>query len=116
MPSAASCNLRAAVGGSRPRDPPLPAGVVTTIVGGLPSNQTSDMSRNRVSGVADVAFVGDTLHGVLSAGNLAQAEEVASGMMLPTGMTMGPEGNLYVSNFGFGFGAGAGQVLRIDLH
>ena len=53
---------------------------------------------------------------VPKSGNLAQAEEIASGMMLPTGMTMGPDGNLYVSNFGFGFGAGAGQVLRIDLH
>jgi hypothetical protein len=35
--------------------------------------------------------------------------------MLPTGMTLGPDGNLYVSTFGFGAPAGAGQVVRIDL-
>jgi hypothetical protein len=30
-------------------------------------------------------------------------------------MTMGPDGNLYVSAFGFGAPAGAGQGLKIDL-
>ena len=40
---------------------------------------------------------------------------VATGLTFPTGMTFGPDGKLYVSNFGFGpFGAGAGQILRID--
>ncbi|HEX5262848.1 MAG TPA: ScyD/ScyE family protein [Phenylobacterium sp.] len=42
-------------------------------------------------------------------------EIVADGLMFPTGMTMGPDGNLYVSAFGFGMPAGAGQVLKIDL-
>jgi hypothetical protein len=42
-------------------------------------------------------------------------EIVADGLMLPTGMTMGPDGNLYVSAFGFGAPPGAGQVLKIDL-
>jgi hypothetical protein len=30
-------------------------------------------------------------------------------------MTFGPDGNLYVSNFGFGAPPGLGQVVRIDL-
>jgi hypothetical protein len=38
---------------------------------------------------------------------------IASGLMLPTGMTFGPDGALYVSVFGFGAPAGAGAVLRI---
>jgi hypothetical protein len=42
-------------------------------------------------------------------------EIVADGLMLPTGMTLGPDGNLYVSTFGFGTPAGAGQVVRIAL-
>ena len=41
---------------------------------------------------------------------------IASGLSLPTGMTMGPDGNLYVSNWGFGPAAiGGGQVLKITI-
>ena len=48
-------------------------------------------------------------------GNLAKAEVVASGFFFPTAMTFGPDGNLYVSNFGYGFPAGAGEVDRVTL-
>ena len=44
---------------------------------------------------------------------------IVSGLALPTGMTYGPDGALYVSNLGFGPPAslpeGPGQVLRIRL-
>jgi len=44
---------------------------------------------------------------------------IVSGLALPTGMTYGPDGALYVSNLGFGPPAslpeGLGQVLRIRL-
>jgi hypothetical protein len=40
---------------------------------------------------------------------------IADHLMFPTGMTMGPDGNLYVSNWGFGTPAGTGQVVKIDL-
>ena len=36
-------------------------------------------------------------------------------LVFPTGMTFGPDGNLYVSNYGFGFPDGAGQILKITL-
>jgi hypothetical protein len=43
--------------------------------------------------------------------------EIASGLSLPTGMTFGPDGNLYVSNIGFGPPpVGAGQVLKVIVH
>ncbi|WP_242125649.1 ScyD/ScyE family protein [Sphingobium sp. Sx8-8] len=42
-------------------------------------------------------------------------EVVADGLMFPTGITCGPDGNLYVSSAGFGMPAGAGKVLKIDL-
>lgn len=40
-------------------------------------------------------------------------ETIASGLMLPTGMTMGPDGALYVSVFGFGGPPGSGAIIRI---
>ena len=42
---------------------------------------------------------------------------IASGLVLPTGITIGPDGSLYVSNVGFGpFSTkGAGQILRMHL-
>jgi hypothetical protein len=40
-------------------------------------------------------------------------EEVATGLTGPTGMTFGPDGYLYVSNFG---AAPTGQILRISVH
>lgn len=41
-------------------------GVVTTVADNLPSSQTSPAFGNLVSGVADVAFVGNTLYALLS--------------------------------------------------
>ena len=40
---------------------------------------------------------------------------VADGLMFPTGMTYGPDGNLYVSTFGLGTPPGSGQVVRVDI-
>jgi hypothetical protein len=41
---------------------------------------------------------------------------IASGLTFPTAMTFGPDGALYVSNFGFGASPdGEGQVLRITV-
>lgn len=43
-------------------------------------------------------------------------EVLVSGLSLPTGMTFGPDGALYVSNLGFGLPPnGSGQILRIRL-
>jgi hypothetical protein len=43
-------------------------------------------------------------------------EIIASGLSLPTAMTFGPDGNLYVSNVGFGPPPiGLGQILRIQI-
>jgi hypothetical protein len=42
--------------------------------------------------------------------------EIASGLFFPTGMTLGPDGALYVSNVGFGPPPiGLGEVLRITV-
>jgi sugar lactone lactonase YvrE len=39
---------------------------------------------------------------------------IATGLTLPTGMTFGPDGALYVSNLGFA-GPGAGQIVKITV-
>ena len=45
-------------------------------------------------------------------------EVIATDLLsVPGGMTMGPDGNLYVSNISYGAPpVGAGQILKIDLH
>jgi hypothetical protein len=42
-------------------------------------------------------------------------EVIATGLVFPTAMTFGADGDLYVSNFGFGFQPGAGQIVKIDM-
>jgi hypothetical protein len=44
------------------------------------------------------------------------ARTIVSGLMFPTGMTLGPDGAFYVSENGFGFPAGQGRVIRVALH
>jgi hypothetical protein len=44
-----------------------------------------------------------------------QREILASGLSLPTAMTFGPDGALYVSNKGFGYPPGMGEVVRISF-
>lgn len=41
---------------------------------------------------------------------------IATGLSFATGMTMGPDGNLYVSNWGFGRAPGGGEIRKITLN
>jgi hypothetical protein len=43
-----------------------------------------------------------------------EIEDVITGLFVPTGMTFGPDGRLYVSNFGAA-PPGLGQILRFDI-
>ena len=53
---------------------------------------------------------------VVRIGQFGNANLIASGLFLPTAMTFGPDGALYVSNVGFGPPPnGLGQVLRITI-
>jgi hypothetical protein len=40
---------------------------------------------------------------------------VADGLTQPTGMTLGPDGNLYVSNFGWASPPGSGQIVKVNI-
>ena len=41
---------------------------------------------------------------------------IVSGLVFPTGMTIGHDGAFYVSENGFGFPAGQGHVIKIVAH
>ena len=41
------------------------------------------------------------------------AQTIVSGLVFPTGMTIGRDGAFYVSEQGFGFGAGEGRIVKI---
>ena len=41
---------------------------------------------------------------------------IVSGLVFPTGMTIGHDGAFYVSENGFGFPAGQGRVIKVVLH
>ena len=54
---------------------------------------------------------------VLRIDRSGDATVIADGLFFPTGMTLGPDGNLYVSNFGFGPPpVGLGMILRIVIN
>lgn len=40
---------------------------------------------------------------------------IATGLSLPTGITMGPDGNLYISTWGFGASPGDGQIMKVKV-
>jgi len=40
-------------------------------------------------------------------------QTIVSGLVFPTGMTIGRDGSFYVSEQGFGFGAGEGRIVKI---
>lgn len=50
---------------------------------------------------------------IVQVGPNGPKKTIASGLIFPTGMTVGRDGAFYVSEQGFGFGAGEGRVLRI---
>jgi hypothetical protein len=47
--------------------------------------------------------------------NDGSLQPVVTGLTFPTAMTFGPDGMLYISNFGFGFPPGKGEVLRVEV-
>ncbi len=52
---------------------------------------------------------------VSHSGKLDKVEVIATGLQHPTAMTLGPDGQLYVSTYGYGFPEGAGQVVRVSI-
>jgi hypothetical protein len=53
---------------------------------------------------------------IVQVGPKGPKKTIVSGLIFPTGMTVGRDGAFYVSEQGFGFPAGQGRVLRITTH
>jgi hypothetical protein len=56
---------------------------------------------------------------VVRNGSNGGLETIATGLDLPTAITFGPDGRLYVSNHGYHLGpapAGFGEIVRIDVN
>ncbi len=43
-------------------------------------------------------------------------DEIATGLSNPTAIAYGPDGNLYVLNWGFGAAEGGGEILKVTLN
>ncbi|MGA8042789.1 MAG: ScyD/ScyE family protein [Terracidiphilus sp.] len=96
-----------------------PSGQVQTVVTGLTTvlgvafdhDGYMYILENTTGNLFPTPFTGKVLRVV--DGNL---EEIATGLFLPTAMTFGPDGALYVSNVGFGPPPiGLGQIVRITV-
>jgi len=97
-----------------------PSGQMSTVVDGLTSITGLVVAGGSLyileneGGFVAAPCAGRVLR-VPRSGHLDKLDVVATGLFFPTAMTLGPDGGLYVSNFGYGFPAGAGEVVRVDL-
>jgi sugar lactone lactonase YvrE len=67
--------------------------------------ETSNQAGNPTPGTGDIVRIDPS----------GTRTTIVSGLTFPTGMTLGPDGNLWVSNQGFGPTIpGIGQILRIN--
>jgi hypothetical protein len=62
----------------------------------------------------DSQFPAPGLGRIVRVSRHGEPKVIASGLALPTGMTFGPDGNLYVSNWGFG-PPGMGEILKVEV-
>jgi hypothetical protein len=95
-----------------------PSGEVKTMVSGLTTvlgvafdNQNRMYVLENTTGAGNLNPTPGTGKVVRVHGN--SLEEIATGLSLPTAMTFGPDGALYVSNWGFG--PPMGQIVRITV-
>lgn len=70
------------------------------------------LENSTLSGMGPTPGTGD----VVRVDYTGRKEVIVSGLSLPTGLTFGPDGKLYISNKGFGPGTtGGGEILQVDL-
>jgi hypothetical protein len=87
---------------------------LTTVLG-LSVDKSGNMYA--LEGMTAPGFPGPSQFGsgmVVKVNTTGAPTPVATGLTFPTGMTMGPDGNLYVSNMGIG-GPGSGQIAKVTL-
>lgn len=80
-------------------------GVATDSVGRLYALEMSNAGGFPKPGTGDVVRINPD----------GSRQTIADGLNLPTAMTLGPDGNLYISNQGFGFPPGAGEIVKVTI-
>jgi hypothetical protein len=93
----------------------LVAGGLTAVLGVAFHNGTLYALESFTGFFAPAPFEAGTGMVVRLNDTTGQWEPVATGLTFPTAMAFGPDGNLYVSNFGYGAAPGAGQIVRVTV-
>lgn len=87
-------------------------GGFTTVLGIVFDKSTMYVLENTTGNLFPTPFTGR----VVRVNPNGTKDVIAWGLALPTAITMGPDGNLYVSNWGFGMGPGGGEIVKITLN
>jgi hypothetical protein len=70
------------------------------------------LENSSVSGPGPTPGTGD----VIRVNHNGTKETIVSGLTVPTAMTFGLDGKLYISNLGFGAPAGAGEIWQVEIN
>lgn len=95
-----------------------PSGQKSTVASGLKPILGIVIHRGKLYVLESVDPFGSGAGRVLRlshSGKNEKSEIIAEGFTFPTAMTVGPDGNLYVSNKGYAFGPGEGEVVRVEI-
>ena len=87
----------------------------TTVVGLVFDGPTMYVLEQQTDSLNPFTKLGD----IVRVDPSGRKEVIVQDLLFPTAMTMGPDGNLYVSNHGFDFGPaslGAGEILKVEIH
>lgn len=95
-----------------------PSGQVKTWIDGLTAVLGLAFDSENRMYVLEMTTVGNYIPGtgrILRVDRSGTREVVASDLFFPTAMTFGPDGALYVNEWGFGLPPGGGSILRLEM-
>ncbi len=96
-----------------------PSGQVKTWIDGLTAVLGLAFDSENRMYVLEMTTVENYIPGtgrILRVDRSGRRELVAGNLFFPTAMTFGPDGALYVNEWGFGMGPGGGSILRLEVN
>jgi hypothetical protein len=92
---------------------------LTTVLGLVPGpDHVLYALESMTVGGLPAGFPGPTQNGsgmIVAVDRDGSQTTIATGLTMPAGMTMGPDGALYVTNFSFAEPPDAGQIVRVPI-